>query len=287
MAIAELAKSDQTRSRLLDLLAMSPGRPTISLPGGEPADHLNEDHDAVSKTRLRNAAIAAIHQLEQDRVVVLAPVGEALVAGELVVGNSMYSSTTRNATIAEPNGMRPRGPNDREPMLQLTSRARGWTSTDHEAFAVAGFKARPSYRLVTGDGELVLVEALEAFRVGRYLSATFMLGAFAETVWMAAAQLCAPNDPKVATEINKTLPAADRVMSTALTYLTTSPKDEYLRRQLDPWIRSTLAVRNIIGHANILQNRTGSFTETSTAVRLMDVYRNLEELDTSLRARGL
>lgn len=285
-AIGELAKQDLTRSQLLDVLAESPGRPTVSIPSGTPDEHLGADDARIVASRRRNAAIAAVHQLEQDRVIASAPVGLPLVAGTLVVGNDGYSTTSRNVTIANPIGMRTGGPRSDEVFLQLVSAARGWTSSDHEAFALSGFQGRASYRLVTANGELVLVEALDAFRVGRYLSSAFMLGALSETVWMAAAQLCAPNDPMVAKETAKTMPSADRVMTTVLDYLATKGTD-YLRRQLEPWIRSTLAVRNVIGHANILQNRTGSFTETSTAVRLIDTYRNLEDLDTALVAKGV
>ncbi len=103
---------------------------------------------------------------------------------------------------------------------------------------------------------------------------------------MEAASLCAPVAAPVAQEVAKPQPGADRVMTRTLDFLDPKPNG-YTRKQLEPWVRATLAVRNIIGHANVVNNRTGSFTEASTAVRVIDSYRNVHELHTALGRMNL
>ena len=284
-AVALLSECDMAQGQLLSELAPPAGLHPLSVPNEAAIlEHLTEDHPHVTAVRSRNAALAAIHQLKAERVVGDVAKGEPLVVGPLEVGSPMYKQHTGRRTLANPIGMQVES-SDR-PLLQLTSRSRGWTVVDHEAFDPASFMGRPSCRLTSADGELVLVEALEDFRLGRFMSSTFMLGAFSETVWMEAASLCAPTDPKIAKEVRKSQPTADRVMTATLDFLAPKPND-YTRRQLEPWIRATLAVRNIIGHANILSNRTGSFTEASTAVRLVDSYRNVHDLNTALEKKGI
>lgn len=285
--IAALTDADMPRAELLNTLAANPSATSLSIENRDALEEtLTRDHPQVAAVRARNAAIAAVHQLESERVVQEAPDGVPLIFGTLVTGNQMYNTTSQNQRVAAPIGMRVVEPNQKSALLQLTSRARGWSTTDHEAFAVTSFRGRPSGRLISSDGALVLEEALDNFRLGRFMSSCFMLGAFAETVWMEAASLCGPVDPDVASEIARAQPGADRVMTTTLDFLAPKP-GSHARKQLEPWIRATLAVRNIIGHANILQNRTGSFTEASTAVRLVDSYRTLEDLHEALTKKGL
>ena len=284
-AIDLLTGQDMRLDSLLSELAPSPIRTNLSTQMGQLADILTADHEDVKAVRERNAAISAVHQLEHDRVIQRAPTGVPLHFATLTQSSGSEKSETPNVRVAEPEGMFIEQLNPTAPLLQLTSRARGWDGDEHEAFDLPNYKARSSARLITADGELVLAEAIESFRRGLFLSANFMLGAFSETAWMEAAKLCS-SDQAVATAIGRTPPRADEVMTATLDFVAPQPTD-YARRQLDPWVRASLAMRNIIGHANVLHNRTGSFTEKSTAVRLMDLYRNLDDLHVALVNKGL
>ncbi len=106
-ATAELDAGELPRETLLGRLAPAPSRAKLSIPNGDLADHLGPEHKSVKAVRDRNAAIIAVHQLEQERVIQEAPVGVSLVFAEVVRGNRMHSTTSTNETFAEPIGIPP------------------------------------------------------------------------------------------------------------------------------------------------------------------------------------
>ena len=138
------------------------------------------------------------------------------------------------------------------------------------------------------DGRLLLDEALESHRRGRYLAAAIVLGTCVESMWFEAARLLEPNAPNVATALAVVQPTISKVQDEVVSVLQQGGRSaRYLGSNLDAWARSTRTVRNFGAHGNVVSARTGAFTETASAMRIVDCYRHLDELEQALQEMGV
>lgn len=241
---------------------------------------INADDPDVKAARRLAAFRTAMHQLTQDGVIEAQNrIGPTLTVKERVIqagGNPTY---TRKFGPIEASG------------LILTSLARGWTASDHEAFDVGLYRVRKSARLITTDGEALLQEALDAFRVERYLSSAIVLAVFAETVWLEAAALVAPQSPRLTKHLATAMPKISQTQSKVIDHFrtcsTASGASKHLAGLLETWSKSTTQMRNFAAHGHVVGTAAGSHTGSSVGMRIIDTYRNVEQLDDALIEVGL
>lgn len=270
--VARLAGEPTPRTQLISDLLVKEPRSTIVLTGGVRLfDRLSEESAPFANARAENALVIALHELEADGVVVTAPrtVPATLSAPKIVRGNSTTSGG-RGYSFT---------PLRTEPGVLELAYASRHGAIDHKAFIATEYKSGSRARLITQDGEILLEEALAAHRSRRYLSSTFMLGAFVESIWLEAASLAAPTTPPVQQAINRQpFPVISSVVEATL-----GAFRNFHELQLSGAVRSFIAVRNVIGHGAIVNNRTGNITESASALRIIDGYRHLEDLELALQ----
>lgn len=221
----------------------------------------------------------AVAQLEHDRVIEEVPERRRVrVTGKWVarsssggVGEDLEDKGAAN-TSARP--------------LRLVSSGRGWTTTDHEAFDPAAYRLPPRSPLVTPDGQLLISEAIEAHRLGRHLSASMILFIFVETAWWQAARRIAPASNPVATLVADPRTNVSSMQKKVLEYFE-SMGLKFESAILRSWADSTRQVRNFGAHGSILAATSGSFTETASAVWIVNCYQHLAGLEQALVASGV
>ena len=241
-------------------------------------DVLNETSPEVMDCRRLIAFRTAIHELQSDGVV-----ESAYLVGQLFHVTGMKTTTPGGSNRS--SFSQKFGPVE-SAGLTLTSRARGWSASEHEAFDPALYGARGSSRLITSDGIQLLQESLDAYRMGRFLSSAIVLGVFVETCWFEAAGLAAAQSSGVRTELAKPMPKVSTVQDELVAFFRAdsnrTKRSRFLAGNLDTWATSTRQVRNFAAHGQVVTATSGSFSSAAGAMRIMDTYRNLEELNQAL-----
>ena len=285
LAIAgALSKSNMSEDELKRALRIQPFRSVahdVGLGKKLFGDVLTRESPEVVDCRRHIAFKTALHELTSDGLVEAAhTVGEVFhVSGKQATGGGTRVGFSARFGPVERGG------------YALTSRARGWSEDEHEAFDPRLYQARSSRRLLTADGVQLLQESIDAYRTGRFLSSAIVLGVFVETCWFEAARLAVPKSTNVSNELQKPFPSIAAIQNELIAFFKSDPKrtrnSTFLAGNLDTWATSTRQVRNFAAHGQILSATSGRFSSAAGAMRILDTYRSVEELDQALREFNL